>query len=148
MHQTFEFAVAGGTIRLERDYTEVNIASRVADERWKFTDSNGHEHSYTSKPRDHGDHYPTLIYVPGPTYYCADCNDEHEDYAVSRYECRTCGEAIVPGSREPQNPEALVLNRQSIYLNGEPVTKEHAEELLSAAMTAQAPEGEIHEVKL
>ncbi len=148
MHQTFEFAVAEGTVRLERDYTEVNIGSRVADESWRFTDGNGHKHAYIGKPREPIDHYPTLVYVPGPEYYCAECDDEHEDYAVSHYECRTCGEVIEPGSREPENPEALMLTRQGVYLNGEPITKERAEALVGAAMTAQKNDGNLYEVNL
>ena len=150
MLQTLEFEVAGGILRIERNLTEVNMVSRVADETWRATDSNGHEHAYSAERTDagHGSHYPTLAYVPGPSYYCGECGDEHEDYAVSHYECRACGEHVQPGSREPRNPEAMVLTGQAAYLNGELITRERAEELLSAAMTEQAGDGAVHEVRL
>jgi hypothetical protein len=151
MHQTFEFPTAEGTVRVERIYQEINMQGPVADESWRFTDSNGHEHYYSDDrdpEADRGGHYPTLVYVPGPVYYCGDCGDEHEDYAVSRYECRICGETVEPGSREPHNPEALVLTSQAAYLNGELITRERAEDLLSAAETARHGDGNEYRISL
>jgi hypothetical protein len=148
MLQTFEFAVAEGVIRLERNLAEVNAGGPVADEAWRFTDGSGHEHAYVGKPREPIDHYPTLAYAPGPSYYCGECGDEHEDYAVSHYECRICGEVIEPGSREPRDPEAMYLTHQALYLNGEPITRERAEALVGYAMTAQKNDGNQYEVNL
>lgn len=150
MIQTFDFPVADGTVRIERDYTEINTSMPVADEKWRVTDSNGHEHYYGAEKTDaeRAAHYPTLIYVPGPSTYCPDCGDEHEDYAVSHFECRMCSETVTPGSREPVNPVAHVLNRQAAYLNGELISKERAERLLSEALTAEKNDGNLHEVSL
>lgn len=151
MLQTFDFETAEGTVRVERTYQEVNMQGPVADESWRFTDGNGHEHYYAKEKdpeAEYGSHYPTLAYVPGPSYYCGDCGDEHEDYALSRYECRICGETVEPGSREPHNPEALVLTSQAAYLNGEFITREQAEDLLSAAETARRNDGNVHRISL
>jgi hypothetical protein len=151
MRQTFEFATAEGVVRVERDYQEINVQGPVADESWRFTDGNGHEHCYRGEKdpeAERGGHYPTLVYVPGPDYYCTGCNDEHEDYAVSHYECRICGETVEPGSREPRNPEALMLTRQAAHLDGELITRERAEDLLSAAETARHADGNEYRISL
>jgi hypothetical protein len=151
MYQTFDFDVSEGVVRIERDYQEINMQGPVADESWRFTDANGHEHYYREEKdpeAEHGGHYPTLVYVPGPGYYCADCGDEHEDYAVSHCECRACGLTVEPGSREPNNPEALVLTSQAAYLDGELITRERAEELLSAAETARHADGNEYRISL
>jgi DNA-directed RNA polymerase subunit RPC12/RpoP len=150
MMQTFDFLVTGGKLRVERTYQEINVAGPVADEKWRATDSNGHEHHYADErtEAERGSHYSTLVYVPGPSYYCGDCGDEHEDYAVSHYECRICGEEVQPGSREPNNPEAMVLTQQAAYLNGALVSRERAEQLLSDWMTLEKNDGNRHEVRL
>jgi hypothetical protein len=150
MIQTFDFTGTEGTIRIERTLTEINMEGPVADENWHAADSNGHEHAYSAErsAAERGSHYPTLVYVPGPSYYCADCRDEHEDYAVSHYECRICGEHVRPGSREARNPEAMMLTGQAAYLNGEPIGKERAEELLSAWQTAEKSDGNEYQIRL
>jgi hypothetical protein len=149
MHQAFEFPTAEGTVRIERTYQEINVEGPVADESWRFTDGNGHKHYHSNaKDAERRGHYPTLVYVPGPEYYCGDCGDEHEDYSVSHYECRICGETVEPGSREPHNPEAFVLTRQAAYLNGGFITRERAEDLLSAAETARHADGNEHRISL
>jgi hypothetical protein len=149
--QTFTWDTPAGELLIERDLAEVNVSSRMADETWHGVDSNGHEHRYADE-RDpgvgRGSHYPTLIWVPGPSYYCPDCRDEHEDYAVSHYECRLCGEAVEPGAREPRNPEAMVLTRVSAYLGGQLITKERAETMLSEIFTAERDDGATVEFHL
>ena len=116
----------------------------MADESWRFADSHGHEHHYSD---ERGDHYPTLRRVFQEPWYCHDCAEVHEDM-LDHYECLLCGEVIQPGSREPQNPERLMLRSVSAYLNGEYVAKERAEQILSDAKTAQENDGNLYEIKL
>lgn len=71
-----------------------------ADPAWRYTDRQGHEHApevYTDqggvkRVRD----WPSLVSVVEETYWCDECNDEHER---RHRECRICGEQIEPGSR-------------------------------------------------
>lgn len=148
MIQNFEFATDDGVVRIERAYQEISLSSNVADKAWRFTDASGHEHSYRRRHQPGDDEYPTLAYVAGPSYYCAECGDEHEDYAVSHYECRICGEAVEPGSVPPQNPAGYVLTRQTAYLDGRIIGQQEAEAILSRKATASAGDGNEHVVSL
>jgi hypothetical protein len=147
--QTFDFPTPAGTLRMERTYTEVNVEGLVADEKWRFTDSNGHEHAYGET---RGDRYPTLRYVVDEWCYrdhgLYGGSDPDGHPAAGHYECLQCGETIRPGSREARNPERLVLTSVATYLNGEYVPKEEAERILGEAKTAHENDGKRYEYKL
>jgi hypothetical protein len=144
--QAFEFATGQGMLRIERVYTDINMRGPVADERWRFTDSHGHEH-YCQRSED-GDPYPTLTYVPGPEYSCGECRDDHEDYDVSHYECKICHETVEPGTREARNPEARVMTSAAAYLDGQLISRERAEVIINEMLAAEAGDGSTYKVDL
>lgn len=78
------------------DHVPIPSLGPSPDKRWTYIDAAGHQHRYTddSKVGYAGGHYPTLKWVVDETYWCADCNDEHED---GHTECVMCGEHISPG---------------------------------------------------
>jgi hypothetical protein len=97
--------------------------SREPDPRWKFTDAAGHEHAY-----DEDDKTPTLKAVIIADWWCATCNDEHDDVEL---QCAQCGEAIVPGTRAGPDRIAIPGVRE-VYLENVPLTAAEQEELRTA----------------
>jgi len=95
------------------------------DHNWRDTDSNGHEHRWHDAP----DHYPTLREDGGDTHWCDDCRDEHADTWLV---CRQCGERVTPGITGPGS--MTIPGVTSYFLNGEPITKEHADVLLATLL--------------
>jgi len=113
---------AGWTLRVERDRIEVTSNLQRPDPDWQHTDRAGHQHR-----REDGA-YPTLQAVDGPTYWCPDCRDEHED---RHYECRICGEAIIPGLVGPSPFREFIPGMTSYWLNDEPITEDRYLELVA-----------------
>lgn len=110
-------------LKVDRETIEVSTALPQASKAWKATDSQGHEHAYADGP----DRYPTLETRFGEPYWCDDCRDEHQD---SWLVCRICGEAVEPGTFVDTSPQFLP-GRVSYTLNGKPITKDRAEEILT-----------------
>lgn len=81
-----------GDVTVEQQTEQVFSNLPEPDPRWRYTDSNGHEH-YRAE-RD----WPTLEWVVDHTYWCGDCRDEHDE---GHYACRMCGEPVEPGTRPP-----------------------------------------------
>lgn len=114
----------GSVLEVDREMIEISTGLPQPSKTWKATDSQGHEHAYADGP----DHYPTLR----PEYrefWCPDCHEEHEE---SWLVCRICGEQVTPGTYVDTTPQYLP-GRTSYLLNGEPITKERAEELMADA---------------
>lgn len=84
----------GWKLVVETDQIEVTSNSPRADPDWRYTDEAGHVHFFDDIT--HG--YPTLVSVTEEPYWCADCEDEHED---SHLECPHCMEVIAPGMTGP-----------------------------------------------
>ena len=114
-----------GELRIEQDVIEVSVMVEP-DPDWRYTDQQGHKHAYVPGEEDH---YPTLVTVLEEPYWCPDCHDEHQD---SHHECVICGEEIVPGSRVPPGPTYMPGMKQA-FLNDEPISGEHADEILEQA---------------
>lgn len=79
----------------------VTMGVRTADERWLFTDANGHEHRY-----DHG--YPTLELIVDESHWCDGreglySHDPHEAVDACHYECITCRDVIEPRTHPPDH---------------------------------------------
>lgn len=112
----------GGELRIETDQIEVTSNLPKPDRSWRYIDAQGHEHYWR-------DGWPTLVTVVEDTYWCADCNDEHDD---THFECPQCGEWISPGMVEGGMFREFMPGRTSYYLDGQPITKEQAEEIIAA----------------
>lgn len=82
------------SVSIEQEWIDVTSPYPTPNERWTFTDSNGHDHRY-----DHG--YPTLTHVVDASHWCYGNegiapHDPHEAVDESHYECATCGEVVEP----------------------------------------------------
>lgn len=109
-------------------------AETAGDLAWSFTDQAGHEH------RPAGDQgsvsYPTLTWVPGPVIWCEADGDYHEDYNLSHWECRQCGEQIRPGVVH-NVPFTVQTGPPEYTLNGDRVDQATAEAFI-ARLRAEA----------
>ena len=114
---TSEIHTPSGTLRVEREVIEVTSNAPRTDEAWTYTDERGHEHYWR-------DGYPTLQWVTEDTYWCSDCDDEHDD--GGHWECRECGETVEPGMRPPSMYREFMPGPTSYFLNDEPVTAAQA----------------------
>ena len=66
------------------------------DPDWRYTDPAGHEHRYVHLPKQERLEVPTVDWHTTYTYWCEDCQEEHED---GEYRCYRCGAVVVPGMR-------------------------------------------------
>lgn len=107
------------------------LYGRTANEHWRYTDKAGHEHSYVEDPDDH---YPTLICVEG-FVWCDCCEACYDGDAVEHYECRICGEEILPGTRDAVY---YSVDRTGYCINEVPVSKAEYERVLDVVMAAHS----------
>lgn len=119
---TFTLSGQHGELVIEREIIPVNYLSDI-DAHWKFTDSAGHAHYCAYEAADH---YPTLRRITDETWWCGDCEDEHES---THLECRQCGEVIRPGATGPGTK--LIAGAITCTLDGEPVTREQADQVIA-----------------
>ena len=87
------------TLTHEQHGEWVTMGVRTADEHWRATDSNGHDHYYKSG-------YPTLDLVIDESHWCDGreglySHDPHEAVDASHYECKTCRETMEPSTHGP-----------------------------------------------
>jgi hypothetical protein len=106
-----------GELVIEREVIPVHYLSDINAD-WEFTDAAGHRHHCAYKAADH---YPTLIRVTYETYWCGECDDEHE---LAHLECRQCGEVIRPGTTGPGTK--YIPGLLTCTLDGELITQEQA----------------------
>ena len=118
-----EITTPAGVLRIEREVVEVTSNAPRRDPDWVFTDAHGHEHRWN------GHDLPSLRWVADETYWCFDCNDEHDD--DGHYECRECGEEITPGMRPAPGHREFLPGLTTITLDGEPISEEQAREFLA-----------------
>jgi len=143
---TIEMALPEGVLLIERTLQEITWED-AADEHWRFTDVNGHEHAFAKQSaegevwrkgkrrKDRLTHYPTLRLIIDRRWTCY---EEHgiglsapEPHTVeeTHYECRECGERIEPG----HGPGSTTIpTREAAYLDGELISRERRDELLRA----------------
>lgn len=93
------------TLTVDQDRIDVTSGLPTANERWTYTDQQGHEHRY-----DHG--YPTLTYVIDESHWCDGSegiynHDPHEAVDKSHYECSICRETIKPLTDPPYTPKSV-----------------------------------------
>lgn len=112
----------GDELEVHNDGQWIRSELPEPDPNWRGTDSNGHEHYYA----DGTDRYPTLREVSGEPFWCDTCEEEE---VPTWLECPICGEQVAPGTRTPE--PIWLAGPQSFFLNGEPITKERAEEIAS-----------------
>lgn len=110
-------------LEVEHSGQWVQTALPQPDPTWRTRDANGHEHAYADQP----DHYPTLKREHGETYWCGDCDDEHQD---SWLVCRLCGERVDPGTVIDTTPQWLP-GPSAYLLDGMPISKEQGDELVA-----------------
>ncbi len=86
------------SITMTQSHQVIYSSMPEVDPDWTYRDLRGHKHYY-----DNG--YPTLEWVAVGTYFCYECNENHEN---SEHRCIQCGEEIKPGTRPP-SPFGTVL---------------------------------------
>jgi hypothetical protein len=111
-----------GELVIETEQIEITSNLPRPDHSWRYTDEQGHGHYWAD------DSYPTLRRVNDRTYWCGDCCDDHTD---SHWECPLCGETIEPGLTGPSGFREFMSGRTSYLLNGEPISKERAEQIMA-----------------
>lgn len=125
--------MAGATIHFDGHELEiiresVDVTSMFAmkpDQEWEETDAAGHRH-YRSETETGGP-YPTLQWRPD-MIHCSDCHEEEDHgYLV----CRECGERVQPGFVPDPGPH-VIPGLVSYWIDGEPVSKQAAEDFLAA----------------
>lgn len=109
-----------GELVIEREIIPVHYLSDI-DANWTFTDAAGHEHHCEYEAADH---YPTLRRVTEGTWWCEDCEDEHESTHLA---CRLCGETIRPGTTGPGTK--YIPGMITATFNGELISRERAEQI-------------------
>jgi hypothetical protein len=132
---TSTLSTSDGILRVEREMTPVHYESDM-DRNWRFTDSHGHEHRCEYEAADH---YPTLRYVVDEWCYrdhgLFGGSDPDGHPAAGHYECRQCGETVSPGVTGPGT--TMIAGLVTYYLDDQPVSRERAEEFITAAAAAQ-----------
>lgn len=91
-------------VEIEQHYDTITSDLPEPDPTWQFIDAQGHGHFMADNPANR---YPTLVWTITRTYYCADCQDEHDE---GEYRCRLCGEAIQPATRAPRGPIRILTH--------------------------------------
>lgn len=89
-----------------QNWIDVTSDRPSPNERWTFTDSNGHFHRY-----NHG--YPTLEPVVDESHWCDGHegpwnHDPHEAIDASHYECTNCREVVEPAFDPPFTPKQIL----------------------------------------
>jgi hypothetical protein len=111
-------------LSIERAMIPVHYMTDI-DGSWRFTDAAGHPHHCAY---DAADHYPTLTLVTATreTYWCSDCEDEHE-HEDAHLECRQCHEVVRPGMTGPG--VKYISGQVTCTLDGEIISEEQARAL-------------------
>lgn len=112
-----------GELRFKTEMVDVTSNLPKPDKNWRFTDTQGHEHAWSSDA-----FYPTLRLVVDQTYWCLDCNDKHDE---DHFECVVCGEVVKPGMLPPSRWTEYEPGRRQAFLNGEPISDERAQEIIA-----------------
>jgi hypothetical protein len=107
--------VSSYDVEVDQEYIDVTSERPSPNERWRHTDSNGHEHRY-----DHG--YPTLEFVVDAEHWCDGTegfalHDPHMHVDEGHYECQECRERIEPKMDPPYTPKSIPGLR-SAYITG------------------------------
>jgi hypothetical protein len=119
----------GYSIEIERQMVDVTSMDPTRpDPDWEVKDLKGHVHRYGD-----GFSLPTLEWVVTLTWWCEDCNDEHDE---GEWRCVQCGEPIKPG-RRPVSGRQMVPGRIDVKVNGEyPESQEQSDRLYAVLTSA------------
>jgi hypothetical protein len=88
------------TVEREEIPVETMNPTKVADEKWRFVDKEGHGHFWE------GETLPTLEWVATGKQWVGDEFDG-EEYEVGEYRCRLCGEVVEPRKRVEYGPRSI-----------------------------------------
>jgi hypothetical protein len=93
------------TLTVNQEWIDVTSERESPDERWTFTDAQGHDHRY-----ERG--YPTLDLVVDESHWCDGHegiynHDPHEQIDQSHYECLVCREVIEPAMHPPYHQKHI-----------------------------------------
>lgn len=108
-HDRFELVV-------EQTMLDTTCGIPTVDESWKFTDAAGHEHYYERFV------YPTLDYVIDAQHWCngnegLGPHDPHMAIDESHYQCKLCGEVILPG-QHPAGHVSFIAGPKTATMKG------------------------------
>ena len=92
-------------VRVTTNPIDVTSDQWTPNERWTYTDIQGHEHRYV-----HG--YPTLDEVIDESHWCDGTegiarHDPHEAVDAAHYECKLCREVIEPKLDPPSTVKSI-----------------------------------------
>lgn len=118
----------GRTLEIITERVEVSSYSPEPDPRWTFTDAAGHAHAPSRSGVNGPLIYPTMELATGAIVWCEDCQDDHGTECW--WECRICGEKILPGIRTPVG-RRFVPGLTSYEIDGMPCTPEQAREFVT-----------------
>lgn len=109
------FAGSHWTLTFEERGEWVAMGVTTADDKWRGTDSNGHEHYY-----ERG--YPTLDLIVDAEHWCDGreglySHDPHMAVDESHYECKLCREVVEPGTLPPHH-QVYMPGTKSYTLSG------------------------------
>jgi len=119
----------GDVLRAENEPIEVTSALPSPDENWRYTDKAGHLHKMVRFD------YPTLKWVTDETWWCEDCEDEHDE---GHWACRQCDEEIQPGTKPPSIYREYTPGSTYYYLNDQEISEARYRELLEQLEQAQS----------
>lgn len=124
----------GDVFDMQREMIDVTRASRP-DPQWQVMDAHGHRHQwYTNgEPARRYDplatyELPTLLTVFDGWRY----DEDGERYAMEHYECRACGQRIVPGTTA-DSETVYIPGLASYRINGESVSPDEFKRRLDEA---------------
>lgn len=91
------------SIDMRQDWIDVTSGLPTANEDWRGTDVNGHEHYYG---------YPTLDEVDDASHWCNGDegiahHDPHMHVDESHYECKVCRAVVEPAVDPPFTPKQI-----------------------------------------
>lgn len=120
MKQEF-FLSDSDVFRIETETIQIStLGDSRPDPSWRFTDQQGHLHQWKDGS------LPSLSEVT-ERYWCHDCRDEHEDLS---YQCKICGEPVVPGWITGGPKVEIIPGPTSYFLNDTPISEEEAQAIL------------------
>lgn len=120
-------SAAGQVLTVDTEMIDVTTNLPRPDRDWRFTDVNGHEHYWSENG------WPTLKEVVDDSYWCDDCEEEHEQ---SHWECAACGVPVPPGMRPPSGFREYAPGLRRYLIDGEEVSEAEAQEFVRNAEQA------------
>jgi hypothetical protein len=126
-----EISIDGTTFEVNVERMEMEVTSiNRPDERWFFTDRQGHHHQWYDKATmepmlgyspTRSTALPTLVRVHEEGY----TTEDGDDIEIWHYECSQCGEEVTPGFKPDDCTQMIPgIGRHNFYINRERVSRE------------------------